>query len=245
MGMTEAEWMACTDLGQLVYFLGGRVNDRKWRLFAVACCRSIEHLLVDERCRHAIDVTERLADNEACRGEAQEAHRLACAALAESRPERKRDPVEDVLRVLTNPTLDPKTVAHGTAMSVVGVLGEQAWKAAMGHGRRTQDKKRGQAWQRETAQQVALLRDVVGNPFRRPMLDTAWLTWNDGAIVKLAQTMYVERRSDLMAALGAALSDAGCTETSILEHCGLPNHVTGCWLVDALLGKDVGVWGDR
>ncbi len=43
-------------------------------------------------------------------------------------------------------------------------------------------------------------------------------------------------RWTIRAAYGA-LSDAGCTEASILEHCGGPNHVKGYFLVDMLLGK--------
>src|SRR5215468_6640505 len=37
--MTEAEWLACTDLPQMPEFLGGRVSERKGRLLACACPR--------------------------------------------------------------------------------------------------------------------------------------------------------------------------------------------------------------
>jgi hypothetical protein len=57
-------------------------------------------------------------------------------------------------------------------------------------------------------------------------------------VLALAANIYEQGSFDLMPALGVALSEAGCSEASILEHCGKPNHVKGCFLVDALLGKE-------
>ena len=58
-------------------------------------------------------------------------------------------------------------------------------------------------------------------------------------MVKLARTIYEERRFDLMPILGDALEDAGCGDALILAHCRGPGpHVRGCWVVDLLLGKD-------
>lgn len=39
----------------------GVLSERDLRLFAVRCARSVEHLLTDQRSRHAIDVAERFA----------------------------------------------------------------------------------------------------------------------------------------------------------------------------------------
>ena len=66
--------------------------------------------------------------------------------------------------------------------------------------------------------QTDLLRDVFGNPFRRARVDPAWLAWNDGTVVKIAQSIYTERRFEDMPILGDALEDAGCSDAEILGH---------------------------
>ena len=86
---------------------------------------------------------------------------------------------------------------------------------------------------------VLFARDIFGNPFRHSTISPEWLTWNNGTIPKLAQTIYDERRYDIMPILGDALEDAGCTDAQILEHCRGPGpHVRGCWVVDLILGKE-------
>ncbi len=77
--MTEAEFRNCSDPQGLLEFLSsdGRASARKLRLFAVACCRRVEHLLRDERLYWAIEVAERLAD-----GVAGEEERAAASEAA-------------------------------------------------------------------------------------------------------------------------------------------------------------------
>jgi hypothetical protein len=41
-----------------------------------------------------------------------------------------------------------------------------------------------------------------------------------------------------MPILADALEEAGCTNSDILDHCRQSGeHVRGCWVIDALLGK--------
>ena len=85
---------------------------------------------------------------------------------------------------------------------------------------------------------IPLLHDIFGNPFRPVTLDPAWLAWNDGTVVKLAKTIYDDRRWDIMPILGDALEDAACHDAAILDHCRGPGpHVRGCWVVDLILRK--------
>ena len=55
------------------------------------------------------------------------------------------------------------------------------------------------------------------------------------------QTLYAVHRADgeRLAILADALEDTGCTDTAILEHLRGPGpHVRGCFVIDALLGKE-------
>jgi hypothetical protein len=67
--VTDAEWQACADPEPMLEFLRGKASARKLRLFAVACCRRVGHLLRDERSRRAVEVTERSADGQATEDE--------------------------------------------------------------------------------------------------------------------------------------------------------------------------------
>lgn len=67
--MTEAEWLASTDLVAMFNLLWWprssstpETRNRKLRLFTCACVRRIWHQLTDPRSRQAIEVAERFAD---------------------------------------------------------------------------------------------------------------------------------------------------------------------------------------
>lgn len=72
--MTEQEWMVSEDPAKMLdqarggmhsTFGGCRISSRKIRLFNVACCRQVWHLLADERSQKAVEVAERFADGQA------------------------------------------------------------------------------------------------------------------------------------------------------------------------------------
>jgi hypothetical protein len=73
--MIEREWLTSADpaamlewrthISWLKTFPPTNISDRKLRLFACAGCRSMWHLLMDERSRRAVEVAERYADGEA------------------------------------------------------------------------------------------------------------------------------------------------------------------------------------
>ena len=66
--MTAQEWLGCTDPTPMLNFLRERASDRKLRLFAVACCRSVWEMF-DEHPRRVVETAERCADGMATRVE--------------------------------------------------------------------------------------------------------------------------------------------------------------------------------
>jgi hypothetical protein len=82
----------------------------------------------------------------------------------------------------------------------------------------------------------ALVRCVLGNPFRPAAVDPRWRTAD---AVGLARAIYEDRAFDRLPILADALTDAGCDDEQILAHCRSSGpHVRGCWVVDLVLGKE-------
>lgn len=79
----------------------------------------------------------------------------------------------------------------------------------------------------------SVVTEIYGNPFHQITPDPAWLSWNDGAIVKMAQSIHQEQRFEYLPILADALEEAGCKAKEILNHCREPgDHVRGCWVID-------------
>src|SRR5262249_55935827 len=77
---------------------------------------------------------------------------------------------------------------------------------------------------------ACILREIAGNPFEEVHLDRALVTWRDGAIPKLAQSIYDSNDFSMIGILGDALEEAGCNEPAILEHVrNEQSHYRGCW----------------
>jgi hypothetical protein len=90
-----------------------------------------------------------------------------------------------------------------------------------------------------------LVREIVGNPFCLPLISPSILAWNDGTIIRLAQTLYENRilpagtlDNTRLLILADALEEAGCMDEQILTHLRSGGeHYRGCWVIDLLLGK--------
>ncbi len=90
--------------------------------------------------------------------------------------------------------------------------------------------------------QAALLRELLGNPFRLVPLNT---TWRTPSVMALAQAAYDERLAGghfdnaRLAVLSDALEEAGCADADLLGHLrSLGPHVRGCWALGLVLGKE-------
>jgi hypothetical protein len=239
--MTEAEWLACADPKVMLEFLRGKVSDRKLRLFAVACCHHVWHLMPDDRCRFAVEVAERFADGIVTE---QELRVVADAAF---------DSAHDNSVATGVQSFDVGQGIYYAARTASYAANSDAYEAAVSSARTIYVASVGAAGNPDVnmaARMVAsdavylyrrkLVNDIFGNPFRPPpTIDPAWLTWNDGAIVKFAQEIYDQRAFERMAELAEMLEKAGCKDKDMLEHCRQGEaHVRGCWVVDLLLGKE-------
>ena len=225
--MFEARWLACAaDPEPMLRYMLGKTGDRKLRLFACACVRRIWPLLQDERSRTAVEMAERYADHPGghaqlsrVRAEANEAARLAGS-------------------VERSDSMDARGRAvWGAARAAYATVDDTGWDVARHAARRSASTFCHQD-EAERRVQCELVRDLFGNPFQ-PMPDfSPWLRWHDRCVVKMAQSIYEERRFEELPILGDALEEAGCDDEEILWHCRAPGeHARGCWLLDAILGK--------
>jgi hypothetical protein len=241
--VTESDWLDATDPVSLLESLRGRVTDRQMRLLACACCRRGWDALRDERSRHAVLVAERYADRQATAAELTRARRSAEAVVAgdarwweglqrlwEGALARLAADggvaVEDPWGALAALTAFPPSAGWATRPAT-----ERALRRLLASTLEAGE---------EATALAAMVRDVIGNPFRPPpVLDPAWLAHDHGAVARLAQGIYNRRAFDRLPALADALADAGCDCGEMLAHCREPGeHVRGCWLLDLLLG-----WG--
>jgi hypothetical protein len=207
--MNEQEWLQCTDPAQMLEFLKDKTTDRKCRLFAVACCQRVWHLLT-EIGKEAVCCAERFADGTAT------AKELASADNAG---------YWHGNALFINE--EPETVQSAYFAAFLAVRGEYAESSSEAARSLGGD---------EANEQGRLSRDIFGNPFRPIAIDPRWQT---STVVDLGSAIYQERAFDRMPILGDALEDAGCDNDEIIQHCRGPGlHVRGCWVVDLILGKE-------
>jgi hypothetical protein len=236
--MTEAEWMECTDptaMFKALYTTTGepikiifRSSERKLRMFAVACCRRIWHLLPDTWSRQAVEVAERYADALATEEELETAAAAACSVWD-----------TDVERASTEGqwNRESRSLLYTAAAAAYNVAIPLGWWGAAPAFVAPDEIAREISAQSgaECAAQCVLLRDIFGNPFHAITMTPRWRT---STTVAIAHVIYEDRRFQDLPILADALEDAGCDNVDILTHCrGGGEHVRGCWVVDLLLGK--------
>lgn len=266
--MTESDWLASTDPAAMLAWLIGSgtgtrqvslcgISGRNLRLFACACCRQVWDGVVcsscggsgrffadrqlpadrcpacrgtgrtggltDPRSRRAIEVAERLADGEAMKEDVVAARVSAILAFQESEQSFEKELV---------------TRLFGPVSQLTENAGLPRWFSVS---------------TKFAATQAALLRDLMGNPWRPWQcrcdaevghycewceVRASWCLWNNCTVPRMAAAIYQERRWEDMPILADALEDSGATDPDILAHCrsGDP-HARGCWVVDLLLGK--------
>jgi hypothetical protein len=254
--MTEAEWLSSTNVQEMYVFLrdtttlfrtrwqGHRAvprfafSERKSRLFAIACCRRILHLVPGEPASsRLIEAAELLADRKIISTDfvgmylAWRQEWLGRLRRGGFRPW----PYEREAMDAVNRLHQSSSVALGGVMRAANAA--WAWSAAVLNDQHGEvDGPHLAAL--EYARQADLLRDIAGNPFRPTSVEPSWLTWNGGCVQRMARAIYEERAFARLAILHDALLDAGCDDDNLLTHCRAPSeHARGCWVIDLLLGK--------
>jgi hypothetical protein len=205
-------------------FLRGRVSDRRFWLFAAACCRRVWGLLRDDRSRHAVEAAERVADGLATEAERLAAVGEACLATHGGKEQAARQGQLEAWR--------SSSAYHAAHAAAYAADSSGPWDFAFLHSDKALRHRDGrirsaaQALREgpnyvhhpdkgvrsalyaacayggavgapmgeELAAQCVLLRCIVGNPFRPSAIDPLWLAWNGGAVSKLARAAYEERR---------------------------------------------------
>ena len=230
--MTEAEWLACKDPRRMMDYLqeNRKGSLRKLRLFGIACCRLLTHLFTDAVVRKALDASERYADGQIRDSTIMGWYRKMRASRDSLPKGGGHDEKWLAYHAVAQASLSNAYSGHFDAhRTVAEALAQEAGSPP------SNTPTGGLALARRAASLTPLLREVVGNPFRPVVLDSAWLTPN---VLALARTIYDEHAFDRLPILADALMDAGCDDADILSHCRGPGpHVRDCWVIDLILGK--------
>jgi hypothetical protein len=280
--MNEERWFSSTDPILMVEYLRGnptgqdtvtwwnsrwrfekdsKGQDRKFRLFACACCRRI-WVHIPESCnRDAVAAVEDYLDGHIPAPTLEAAFVTSSAVECKEDGSRRSEPGYWAVKYLGRGFY--KLTAAASALVVASQV---LFMADKEYGSQASHEFAGSfytgagvflrpfqwplpvpaAVEAERALQAALLRCIFGNPFRAaPAIEPAWLTWNDGIVKKLAQVAYEHRAlpdgtldTSRLAVLAGALEEASCTDAELLAHLRSPGpHVRGCFALDAVLGK--------
>jgi hypothetical protein len=225
--MTEQGWLSCENHQTMLAFLvTWGASSRKLRLFACACCRRIWHQFKRSvPSKRAVEVAERYADGLATDEELTAAREAAKRAWSAARMSYVHGQARRAAAYAASN--DTEQLAYTSTAAYMGIGGGKDVSAHMA------------AQQAERATHPARIRCIFGNTLLpAPAVDPAWQAWNDGAIRKLAEAIYQQRRFADLPILADALEEAGCSEAAILAHCHSGGeHVRGCWVVDLLTGR--------
>ncbi len=214
--MTEDEWLKCADPMPMLEFIGGKVSERKLRLFAVACClerlKSTQPMTSSDisnslKLWENVQLAEAIADGSVHNPNSALDHHYGFYGIHYGSG--------STLEWVCHAVVDPS--AWGAAREAVVGLDDVSWDEG------------------PTNFGAICLRDLFANPFCPVNLNPSWLT---PTVLALADGIYSERAFDRMPILADALQDAGCDNEDLLNHCRQPGeHCRGCWVVDLLLSK--------
>jgi hypothetical protein len=211
--MTEAEWLACTDMWPMLWFLrdkaSKKASNRHLRLFACACCRTFWPALTDTRSREAVEASEKHADNLIGRRDLEKAAGRASKVFMPWYASRQR--LAKSAATVQAVDLEQSTLLIKKELAVIllrDIIGNPfrpppSLPTAV------------LAWNDRTIPRLA---QAIYDDRQMP----------EGAMDNSRLTI-----------LADALLDAGCEDEALIQHCRQPGpHIRGCWAVDLILGKE-------
>ncbi len=237
--MNELEWLTCAVPVRMMR-RGGSAEPRAWfprpgqdvlpigwRRYLAACCWRVCLVGAEGRARELIEYAEGFVE----RAPGEMASRRVQGWLRGGAPASL--PLHRLLWGMTSPLAR----AAGELRNVVG------HHAGLSAARKGREAALRDAQAAEARAHCALIRDIVGNPFRPPTFDPAWRTRTAAGLAQAAHDERLMPSRELdparLAVLSDALEEAGCTDTDILGHLRSPGpHVRGCWVVDLILDKE-------
>jgi hypothetical protein len=240
--MTEQEWLKCQNPDLMLQYLARKRDKRllrKFRLFCCAVCRRAWPLLTPQG-RKALDMAEGLIDRPSAAAQGR-LEKLCSTKLSTEEWERAGHAVSDTASrfhteystwgvkkgLISIWAFQTALIAKHVVSAVTGNDSEQdgyvGWRPQI----TARWKGQGRAERKKVA---ALLRHIVGNPFRPYPAPPSW----PSAVVQLAESLYDGQ--DCAFALHDALLEAGRAE--LAEHFREEkSHPKGCWAMDLVLGK--------
>jgi|GEM_PF-1849710 len=234
--MFSMERWNSNELGRMLDFLDERASQRKLLRFATACCRRAWRLSNDPVHRNVVETAERCAAGRAGWDELEKAVQPLILGWQELEgvPAEQLKPA-DFMTIATSRLNDREEAAkYASSLSALGLAslaGEYrcpSWLAA---------------YEAERAVQRALLHDLIGDPDRPFRFDPSWLAGAGQPAVDFAHAIEDGGRFDRLPELADVLELAGCNDASVLDHCRGPGpHFLGCWVLDALLGRESPVY---
>jgi hypothetical protein len=248
--MSEEDWL---DSGFPIVMFESRIGwptPRKQRLFAVACCRSVQHAFPEgPGWAQSLDLAERVADRKAKVGDLAGtlAHAEAWRGLHSRRNSTNREMrIEMVQRAIRWACENSRRAYAGQAAIAAGAAAAYATLPVDEPYIPPAESKYRQQWwdaeKEELVKQIHLLRDICGDDFRPIEARIAELPPHAKRIAlsaydeRLLPTGHIDAQT--LAVLSDALEEAGAADALVLSHLRSAGpHVRGCWALDLVLAR--------
>lgn len=220
--MTEVEWTTSNKARKMLQSIMNNpiISNRKLRLFACACVRSVWDLLENEKSRYAVQMSEKFADG----------------LISSEELEKARHEAQQLCSYVTANALKTDAEKANVVAWIAYFCTRQTWGSAY-------QAALIEAWNPGKSVQANLLRDIMGNPLHPTEINSKYIT---PTVTSLAISAYNKRDTQTghldrsrLSILADALEDQG---DNILYPliCHLRNpekHVRGCWALDTVLRK--------